>query len=123
MSFTPNADNLPADVKTDLNNGFIMTDIDDRYQRCQKVNDTTFLYRSGTEDQDFLSRLTLDEREKIENTVEENIDISDLSDSDIMEALSGYYDSEDTLVEECGRERANMLIAECYFEHAIDYLS
>jgi hypothetical protein len=122
MPFTADINNLPSDIQEDINNGFILTDIDDRYQRCQKVGETTFLYRSGTADQNFLCELTLDEREKIENIVEESINVSELSNDNISEALSGYYDSEEALVEECGRESANMLIAECYFESEIDYL-
>lgn len=97
-------DNLPKEVELDMNNGFIMTDIDDRFQRCKKISDTTFLYRAGLSSENDLD--------------EEEIDVSLFSDEEKNNFVSGYYDSLSKLEEECDGciESVNMLVAECYFE-------
>jgi hypothetical protein len=89
---------LPEHVKQDLAAGFIMTDEDDGFQRCKKLSDTVFIYRC-------------DVNGKVH---EEEIDINEI---DADEAIEGYYDSMEELVEDNGQESANMLIAEFYFEN------
>lgn len=96
--------NLPKEVQQDIDNGFIITDIDDNYQRCKELSSTLFHYRSG-QDED-------------SNLVDETIDVSTLSDKEKADAIDGYYDSMDALVEEMDSDESsvNMIIAECYFE-------
>lgn len=121
MAYKASIDNLPRDVEHDLSNGFVLTDIDDRFQRCKKLNETTFIYRSGTDDQGFLCALSLDERESIEYVISEDVDISSLSEQEVEEAVSSYYGSVEELENE-HEDSANMIIAECYFEQEIDHL-
>jgi hypothetical protein len=121
MAYKASIDNLPRDVEHDLSNGFVLTDIDDRFQRCKKLNETTFTYRSGTDDQGFLCALSLDERESIEYVISEDVDISSLSEQEVEEAVSSYYGSVEELENEY-EDSANMIIAECYFEQEIDHL-
>ena len=94
----------PEDIKTDLNNGFIITDVDDNYQRCKVINSHTFNYKQGTE--------------AINDLVNEVINVNSLTNKEKEEAVSGYYGSLESLREEVrGNEiDFNMLIAECYFE-------
>lgn len=87
---------IPKHVNDDLANGFIMTDIDDGFQRMKQVNETTFTYRC----------------ELNGDTFEETIDVDTI---DKEEAISGYYGSVGEVVAEYG-ESANMIIAECEFE-------
>jgi len=122
MSFSASMDNLPRDVQDDLNNGFILTDIDDRYQRCIKRDERSWEYRSGTEDQNFLSQLSLDDREGIEQCISETINVDEFSECKIEDAISGYYEDFSSLIDECGDEGAYMLVAECYFENEVDFL-
>jgi hypothetical protein len=89
---------LPENVEQDIVAGFVMTDIDDGFQRCKKLSKTVFQYRCEVNGE----------------THEETVDVDDV---DTEEAISGYYDSIDDLIEENGVADANMLIAECYFEN------
>ena len=89
---------IPSHVEQDLANGFIMTDEDDGFQRCKKLSDTCFLYRCDVNGEVY----------------EDEIDVTEIDQED---AISGYYDSVESLVEEHGQADANMLIAECHFEH------
>tara|TARA_B100000749_G_scaffold246710_1_gene209762 strand:+ start:1341 stop:1649 length:309 start_codon:yes stop_codon:yes gene_type:complete len=89
---------IPPHVQKDLDSGFIMTDEDDGFQRCKKLSDTCFLYRCDVNGEVY----------------EDTIDVTKL---DQKEAISGYYDSVESLIEENGQADANMLIAECHFEH------
>lgn len=88
---------IPEHIALDLQNGFVMTDVDDGFQRVKVVNDTTFIYRS----------------ELSGDTFELTIDVDDI-DKDM--AISGYYDSVKQVSEHYG-EDANMIIAECFYEH------
>lgn len=96
--------NHPKEVTVDLNSGFIITDIDDNYQRCKVINKHTFNYKKGTE--------------ATGDLVNEVIDVNSLTNEEKEEAVSGYYGSLESLREEVrGNEiDFNMLIAECYFE-------
>jgi hypothetical protein len=99
--------NLPNEVQQDLDNGFVMTDIDDNYQRCRKISDTVFLYRAGTNSNNDLE--------------EEEINVELFSESEKESFISGYYDNLKSLSESCENCQAsiNMLVAECYFETEI----
>ncbi len=90
--------NLPNYVEEDLLAGFVLTDPDDGHQRCKKISDTVFLYRCEVNGE----------------MHEEEIDVNDI---DADEAICGYYDSVEKLIEDNGVKDANMLIAECHFEH------
>lgn len=120
MPFQPSTNNLPRDVQEDISSGFVLTDVDDRYQRANQINESTWTYRSGTDDQHFLSQLTLAERQPIETVISEDIDINQLSDDEIDDAIQGYYDSLDAMKSEFNPDEVTMLIAECYFESEID---
>ncbi len=87
---------IPDNVTKDLEKGFIMTDIDDGYQRCKKVNETTFIYRCEIDGY----------------TLEEMIDVESINKKD---AISGFYDSVQDVIDTYG-DSANMIIAECAFE-------
>lgn len=122
MPFQADINNLPKDVQADIDNGFLITDVDDRYQRAKQVNPTTWLYRSGTDDQNFLCRLTVDERESIETPISAEIDVNSLSKDEVDEAICGYYESVEAMHNEFAADEVTMLIAECHFESEIDYL-
>ena len=92
-----NDQNLPSHVMADLNAGFVMTDLDDGFQRCLKSSETVFIYRCDVNDE----------------VHEETID-TDKIDHD--EAICGFYDSVDEVRELYG-DSALMIIAECYFEN------
>ena len=89
--------NFPEHIEQDLVAGFIMTDEGDGFQRCKKLSDTLYLYRCDVNDEVY----------------EEEIDVKQI---DAEEAIEGYYDSVEDMIEENGQLDANMLIAECYFE-------
>lgn len=89
---------LPENVSKDLGSGFVMTDIDDGFQRVKKISDTEFVYRCEIDG----------------DTFEERINVDDIDHED---AISGYYNSIKDVVEEYGDD-ANMIIAECSFEHS-----
>ncbi len=89
-------DNLPAHVEQDLNSGFTMTDVDDGYQRCKKLSNTTFLFRCDVNGEVY----------------EEEIDTDDI---DHEKAINGYYDSVSE-VHATYEDSALMIIAECHFE-------
>ncbi len=122
MSYTVSLDKLPKDVQHDLDNGFVLSDIDDRFQRYLKINDHTFNYRSGTNDQDFLCTLEISDREKLEEVISQEIDVESLSDGEIQDAISGYYESTDAMFDEFDAETTYLLIAECYFESEVDHI-
>jgi hypothetical protein len=88
---------IPEHVEKDLNDGFEMTDIDDGFQRCKTLSETTFLFRCDVNDEVF----------------EETIDTDKINQEG---AISGYYDSVDDVHDQYA-ESALMIIAECYFEH------
>jgi hypothetical protein len=113
----PDIDNLPKDVQSDLDQGFVLTDIDDAYQRCKVLSDTQFEMRSGTDDVAFLCSVEPDFRAKVECLVEEVVDIDTI---DAEDAVSGFYDSVVEIYDQCDMLSANMIIAECYFETHID---
>ena len=100
-------DTLPLEVQTDMDNGFVMTDIDDRYQRCKVISDTVFLYRAGTDTENDLD--------------EEEINVADFTDEEKESFINGYYDDMQALSELCegNTKSINMLVAECYFETEI----
>lgn len=87
---------IPTNVTDDLENGFIMTDEDDGFQRCKKISETVFEYRCELDG----------------DTFELIIDVDSINHES---AISGYYDSIDDVHSEYGDD-ANMIIAECYFE-------
>jgi hypothetical protein len=95
---------LPSDVQTDLENGFIVTDIDDLFQRCKTLSPTSFHYKSGTE--------------KDNNVDDEVINVANLSDQEKEDAISAYYGTIAELSEKMDghEESINMIVAECYFE-------
>ncbi|MGO3345938.1 MAG: hypothetical protein ACTIM4_11875 [Marinomonas sp.] len=90
---------LPQNVQNDVDNEFIMTDVDDGFQRCRIISDTVFEYRCEASGQE----------------IREIIDIDDI---DQEEAVSGYYGSVEEVRKEYGKS-ANMIIAECAFEHGL----
>lgn len=91
---------LPRNVQLDLDSGFIMTDVDDGFQRCRIISDTVFEYRCEVHGQ-------------------EAVEIIDVANIDQEEAVSGYYGSVEEVREEYGKS-ANMIIAECAFEHGLN---
>ena len=93
------SNNYPANVKLDLNSGFRITDEDDGFQRCKKVSDTVYQYRCDYDGE------TFDE-------------IIDTNAIDKEEAITGFYGSVEAVNEEFG-EDANMIFAECEFEHNV----
>lgn len=90
--------NLPNHIEEDLVAGFKLTDVDDGYQRCKKISPTTYLYRCDVNGEVY----------------EEEINVDNI---DKKEAIQGYYDSLEDLIETHGNNCANMIIAECYFEN------
>lgn len=90
---------LPKHIEDDLVAGFILTDEDDGYQRCKKLSKTTYLYRCEVNGE----------------TYEEEVDVTKINQE---EAIDGYYDSIEAVIEEYGSLNSNMIIAECYFENS-----
>lgn len=90
-------DCYPMNVQQDINEGWQITDIDDGYQRVKKLSETVFHYRCELDG----------------STHAEIIDIEEIDQED---AVSGFYDSVEEVNELYG-DSANMIIAECQFEH------
>jgi hypothetical protein len=113
---------LPLDVTADLANGFVMTDIDDRFQRCLIISDNEFEYRSGTDDQTFLCGLSMERRGFLEHVVAEVIDLSELEDHTIEDIANGYSGKYEDFEPECYEDSVtlNMRMAERYFEMECD---
>ena len=100
----PIDNDIPQDVKNDLNSGFILTDPDNGYQRCKPMGSSVFHYKSGTEaDNDEVSA---------------TINVSELTEAQKEYAVENYYGSLQSLHDEMDDEleSINMIIAECYFE-------
>lgn len=91
--------NFPKNVQNDLSSGFILTDQDDGFQRCKPLSETVFQYRCNYDGELF----------------DETIDV-DTIDKD--QTISGFYNSVEAVVEEFGKN-ANMILAECEFEHRV----
>lgn len=97
---------VPQEVAIDIDNGFIITDIDDNFQRYKMVNESTFIYRIGQASENDL--------------VEMAIDVDTLSEDEVEDALRPYYGSLVYLKEDMqdvqDTSELNMIIAECHFE-------
>jgi hypothetical protein len=93
-------DDIPPHVQKDIDSGYVITDLDDGWQRMKQLSSSTFQYRCELDGK----------------TVEEIIDVDQMETTEHEEALEGFYGSVNQVKEIYGKD-ANQIIAECHFEY------
>ena len=110
-------EDFPSEVKTDIESGFILTG-DRGLQRFKKVANGHYEFKTGYEGY----YKSVDGNKFEVGLSEAEVKFSDLTDEEVRNSISAYYDSIEDLKEECDgdQEDFEFLVCECYYEQFIE---